>query len=440
LRGRDQIEWKKRMEQEHDNLRAAMDFAQMEGSAAFAQAGLRLAITLEYFWFLRGYWKESRNWLDNFMQLPQQPRFTAEYAYLLRENAPRQNDDEKAHQLFDESLSLSQALEDELAIAETHLARAMYGWREDRPSAARSHFEQAIVYFRQLDARWHLARALAELGEFAQVRMDDRITARRSFEESLQISRELEDARGIAFALVHLGDLAIEQNRLEEARDYSSEGLVAAGELNDMESMSWGLDDLSIVAMCEGRYIEAERLGMESLLLSQEWGGAWHAVIRRYWLARVYSYRGDEQKAIELLEENRTAAREANFDWGCAASLHELGCAALRRSDVETAKSYLSESIQILHKGHYGYSLTYSLDAFAALALAQGGPERAQILLSASDAYREVIHTDLLPPERADREKLLAAVQSSLPPEKISSLTEGGRGMSHDEAVAFALR
>jgi predicted ATPase len=439
LRGRDQVRWRKRLEQEHDNLRAAMEFALAEGSPRFAQAGLRLAIALEYFWFLRGYRKESRNWLEKFRQLPQQPRFTAEYAYVLRDHAHRDNDMKRAHQLFDESLSLSHALEDGLSIAETHLSRALYGWLEDDPSEARSHFEQSIALLRQSGQRWQLARALAELGEFAQVRQDDRITARRSFEESLQISRELEDTRGIALALVHLGDLAIEQNRLEETREYASEGLVVAGELNDMESMSWGLDDLSIVAMCEGRFDEAERLGAESLALSQEWGSAWHAVLRRHWLARVFVYRGDDEKAIALFEENRIASQEANFDGGYADSLHQLGCAALRRGDVEKAKSCLTESIRILHRAHFGYGLTYSLDAFAALALAQEQPERAQILLAAADAYREAIHTDLLPPERAEREKLLHAVRSALAPEKISSLAKRGQGMNHHEAVSFAL-
>ena len=439
LRGRDQIQWMKQLEQEHDNLRAAMEFALMDGSPKFAQAGLRLAMTLWYFWFLRGYHEERDNWLEKFRQLPNQPRLTAEYAYLLRNYAHRENEPAKAHKWFDESLSLSHALEDELAIAEAHLSRALYGWREDDPSAARSHFEQAIAHFRHLDERWQLARVLAELGEFAQVRLDDRITARKSFEESLKISRELEDARGMALALVHLGDLAIEQSKLDETREYASEGLVVASELNDMESLAWGLDDLSIVALCEGRFDEAERLGAESLRLSQEWGSAWHVVLRRHWLARVYLYRGEEEKAVKLFEENRIASQEARFDGGHADSLHQLGCAALRRGDVEKAKSFLTESIRILHRAHFGYGLTYSLDAFATLALAEGQPERAQILLSAADAYREIIHTDLLPPERTEREKLLAAVSSLLPPEKISSLTERGRGMNHDEAVEFAL-
>ena len=439
LHGRNHIQWIKRLEQEHDNLRAAMEFALSEGSAALAQSGLRLAISLGYFWFLRGYHDERRDWFEKFMRLPHQPRFTPEYASLLSSRAHWEEHVETAHRLFEESLSLSYALEDASSIAENHLSRALYGWREDNPSNGFRHFEQSLVYSRQAGDRWQIARTLAELGEFAQVRLDDRIIARKSYEESLQIARELEDIRGIALALVHLGDLTIEQNKLDETRTYSLEGLVVAGELNDLESMAWGLNDLGVVAMSEGRFTEAERLCTESLLLSQEWGNNWHTVIRRHWLGKVFYFKGDKDKAIELFEENRIHSQQVNFDWGSGTALHELGLAAIRSNDLEKAKTFFRESIQILHRGHYGYSLAYSLDAFAALALAKGQPERAQILLSAADAYRESIHTDLLPPERRERDALCRSVKAMLSPKKISSLTEQGRGTTHDEAIAFAL-
>jgi len=173
-------------------------------------------------------------------------------------------------------------------------------------------------------------------------------------------------------------------------------------------------------------------------MLSQELGNDWHTIIRRHWLGRVFYFKGDEDRAIELYTENHIESQKVNFDWGYGASLHELGCAALRSGNLEKAKSFLTESIQVLHNGHYGYSLTYSLDAVAALALAQDQPERAQVLLSAAEAYRRSIHTDLLPPEQVEHEALLNRVMSILTPEKISSLTEYGQGMSHDEAVELA--
>lgn len=439
LRGKDHIQCMRRLEQEHDNLRAALDFASSEDSSELARSGLRCALSLEYFWFLRGYRDETHTWLEKFAVLPHQPRDTPEYAHLVSIRAQRADGMIEAILAIEESMALAETLDDETLVGEIHLSRAGFGWREDDPTEARRHFHQSIACFQRSNARWQLAYAFAELGEFAQVRQDDRVTARASFEESLRISRELGDPRGMAFALVHLGDLAIEQNKLEEARSYSAEGLIVAGELNDMESMSWGLDDLSIVAMSEGRLDEAERLGNESLLLSQELGRTWHTVIRRYWLARVHIYKGDEEHAAELFEQNRVESPQMNFDWGYAVSLHELGCAALRSGDSEKAQSLLTEAVEMLHKGHYGYSLAYSLDAFAALAIAQAQPERAQILFAAVDVFRESIHTALLPPERVEREQWLGNLKATLSPGEISALTERGRGMTLDEAVKFAL-
>ena len=439
LRGKDQVEWMKRLEREHENLRAAMESALGDQSPVSAQSGLRLAISLLYFWFLRGYHDESRDWLKRFIQLPHQPRRTPEYAHALSRSGHWATDAKEAYRLFDESISLSYALENETAIAAAHFSRASYGWLEDDPSAGRLHFDKSIESYRKVGDHWNVARKLAEFGEFAQVRLNDRIAAWNAFEESLQLARELEDARGVAFALIRLGDLAIEQNKLEEANQFCSEGLIVAGELNDQESMAWGINDLGVIAICEGKLDEAEHLCAESLALSQEWGGGWHTIIRRYWLARVVVYQGDDARAIGLIEENIAESQQHNFDWGRAASLQGLGDAALRRRDLEPARSYHTEAITILHTGNYLYSLAYSLDSFASLALARNQLARALTLLFAADGLRESIHTALLPPETKEREQLITAIKEKINPDLITSLTAQGRAMTLNKAVEYAL-
>lgn len=177
----------------------------------------------------------------------------------------------------------------------------------------------------------------------------------------------------------------------------------------------------------------------ESLKLSRDWAGKWHTIIRRYWLARVVVQQGDDERAVALFEENIRESHAASFDWGHAASQQGLGNITLRHGDVDTARSLHADALLTLQKGGYGYSLAYSLDAFAAITQAQAQPERALLLLSAADAFREFIHTDLLPPERRERETLLAAVKESVPAESITHLIEQGLEMSLDDAVELAM-
>jgi hypothetical protein len=58
LEGGEQAVWLRRLQQEHDNLRAALDWAVETQEAAI---GLRLAIALRLFWFMRGYLTEGRS-------------------------------------------------------------------------------------------------------------------------------------------------------------------------------------------------------------------------------------------------------------------------------------------------------------------------------------------------------------------------------------------
>src|SRR5262249_22304197 len=55
LKGRAQHEWLERLEMEHDNLRAALDWGLSSGQA---EAGLRMAGALSWFWGMCSYFSE----------------------------------------------------------------------------------------------------------------------------------------------------------------------------------------------------------------------------------------------------------------------------------------------------------------------------------------------------------------------------------------------
>ena len=69
LKGGNQLEWLSRLEQEHDNLRAALEWAleRDRGEAGNDELALRLSGTLRWFWRMRGHFQEGRDWL---MEIP----------------------------------------------------------------------------------------------------------------------------------------------------------------------------------------------------------------------------------------------------------------------------------------------------------------------------------------------------------------------------------
>jgi predicted ATPase len=70
LRGGNQLEGLGKLEQDHDNLRAALKWAlEYEGSSpGDDELALRLSGSLRWFWRMRGYFHEGRNWLLESLQ------------------------------------------------------------------------------------------------------------------------------------------------------------------------------------------------------------------------------------------------------------------------------------------------------------------------------------------------------------------------------------
>src|SRR5262249_60609831 len=62
LHGANQDIWMERLETEHDNLRAALEWCKQDTDGA--EAGLRLAGALQRFWYVRGHWNEGLGWLE----------------------------------------------------------------------------------------------------------------------------------------------------------------------------------------------------------------------------------------------------------------------------------------------------------------------------------------------------------------------------------------
>jgi predicted ATPase len=116
LQGAAQQAWLARLEEEHDNLRAALGWARERAvvDPAAATQGLRLAAVLVRFWDLRGYWSEGREWLAGLLAVGGTADSPASVRALNAAGslAWRQGDYAAAQALLEEALTHGRAIGD----------------------------------------------------------------------------------------------------------------------------------------------------------------------------------------------------------------------------------------------------------------------------------------------------------------------------------------
>ena len=112
LPGAEQAEWLRRLEEEHENLRAALEWSLLE---ARSKGGLRLCGALQRFWWTRGHFTEGRQWCTRILCRAGAEERTQERANVLNAAgvlAYFQGDYPAARALYEESLAIRRELGD----------------------------------------------------------------------------------------------------------------------------------------------------------------------------------------------------------------------------------------------------------------------------------------------------------------------------------------
>ena len=300
LESAEQVEWMNRMEQEHDNLRAALEWSKMAEGAG--ELCLRLAGSLGYFWEVRGHFSEGRERLSAILSMGIAQGQTAAHAKLLAraaELAYRQSDYPATISLAKESLAIYRKTGDKQGIASALIKLGNAATETGNYRTASKYLEEALTIWRELGDKHGTARALISLGWVA-LRPGDYQLANARLEEALAISRELGDTRSMGFELSGLGEVALRQGDYLRATQLMEESLELRRQLGNKWGVGVSLGMLGWVAMRERDWTRAiERLG-ESLEVRQEigdkGGSAW--CLER--LAGVAIMQGQAEKAVRL--------------------------------------------------------------------------------------------------------------------------------------------
>ena len=193
LTGPDQKEWLERLETEHDNLRAALEWS--DGLSESGDLGLRLCGLISYFWYMRGYLSDGRVWCERALgKAGAYGRIRARAKALIGAGRLTESLERLRLCCTITPRGLGGSRESEIGMA---LPDHLYclGWvTELQGDSATSHarFEESLEICRELGDRWGVSKALMQLGNHAPSPLNgrDTIGARGAMQESLAIMRE----------------------------------------------------------------------------------------------------------------------------------------------------------------------------------------------------------------------------------------------------------
>jgi predicted ATPase/transcriptional regulator with XRE-family HTH domain len=298
MHGPDQFRWLDRLEVEHDNLRAAWDYA-IESDAEVA---LRLASALLDFWSMRGNPSEGRQWSAQLLERTNEWGQTVRRARLLGVAgwlAYHQYDLVWARQLLEEALSIARTSGDEKEITLALFRLTSVAFRQKDYPTAQSYTEEYSTIYEGLQDPWITAWAMHDLAVFATVH-GRFAEAQQRLLTSLSIYQDLGDRFDAAYVLNGLGEASRLQDNYEQAGKYYEENLAILRELRSGSALATPVCNLGWVLLHQGDYRQAQALFGESLKLSDEYDNKYLMAINLAGFAGVLGMTGEPEPAVRI--------------------------------------------------------------------------------------------------------------------------------------------
>lgn len=399
LRGPEQARWLERLEADEDNLRAALDAA--HDRADGAQSELRLAGALVQFWAMRGGLREGRGRIEDALargaEAPPALRAAALHGACFL--AYWQGDYPATQAYSEAALGLWRRTDDAVGPLKSRQMLANALLYQGRHEEAKAHFTQSLAQARALEGEGH--HSTTSLGGLAIIAhwQGDYAQARALYAAAIRIHEANGDSRNLAFALYNQGEI------------------------------ERGLNEPAAAQACLER----------SLALCRTLGSGPLAVVQIS-LALAALDRGEWETSRALLAESLALSRETGEEGDTAIALRGLGRLALRQGQPAQARPLLAESLRGHQKQGDTQQIMVTLEEFAALALAEGRADHAARLLGASQALGDALGVVPAPAGAAETEQAAAQIRDALGDLAYALMSEEGRRLTCDEAVASALQ
>jgi predicted ATPase/class 3 adenylate cyclase/DNA-binding CsgD family transcriptional regulator len=397
LTSAERVDWLERLEEEHDNLRAALAWSL--AAPQRAETALRLGGALIWFWYFRGYLREGRAWL---------------------EQALAAAGDSAPPAVRARGLSASGAL--------AYL-------QSDYP-AARERLEAGLRLWRGLGQLRGIGYSLLFLSQVA-TRQGDR-AARVLGEESLAAFREVGDTWGLALAHNFLAGVAHADGDPARGAALHAESLALFRSLGDSWGVSMELSNAGRAGWERGDFAAARADLEQALALQRAAGDKWNIAWTLRNLGDVLRYQGALTEATALLRESLALFQEVADQGGIAGVLYVLGAVAQQQEDYPQAGALFRASLTA-SGGSDPSHLVRCFLGLTTLAGAQGLVERAGLLCGAAEALFTAPGARWEALERDEYVRRLNAVRDRADRAVFRAARQRGRALTPAAALALAL-
>jgi DNA-binding CsgD family transcriptional regulator len=404
LTGPQQVAWLERLEQEYENLRAALHWLEQQTGEESREQASRLTGALWRFWWVRGYWREGRNYL-------------------------------------------SSALKKSQGVVETVRAKALYGLgvlacSQNDVLLAEACCEESLALFRKLGDRQGIAASLYKLGQVICVK-NDLQTAHALIEESLTLFRQMDDAQGTADTLVILALLYLDEGDYIQTQATLEESVALFQKVENMGGMIFSLITLASLSFLQNELVQAYTQTQQCLILSRKVGDRWNIARCLVVQALIAFAQGTYEPAGRQAEEALEMFKVVDAQEGIALALFTLGMAFFGQGDYAAARGRCEESLAIaIALNHKEYISVFPV-GLAAVALALGTTcislvevQWAAQILAASEIYRETAGIPLPSIVALLQVSVEAAVRAQLGEELSAAMWSLGRSMTVEHAIA----
>jgi predicted ATPase/DNA-binding CsgD family transcriptional regulator len=464
------------LETEHDNIRAALEWAT---STPNAEAALRMSAALALFWHHHAHYREALASYDHALALDSQPSSRrAKAAWGNAYVSQYAGDFGRAFAAASEAEVIAREVGDSSVTARGLNVRGLLEAYMDIATGTVT-LQESIDLARQAGDEWCLADSLQLLASawLFQERHDE---SRSLLDEAAALADRMGNRYFIAWhgALIAVG--CLHRGQLDEADRWAQLGLTASTEVGEPSSYANAMAYRTLVLLAQGRLDEARGLVERSAgylrrshgLFVDESLESSHGVVamfegdlaaaRSYLTAAVESARasgaafvtgvmlgleaggalldGDVAAARSAAEEAGAIGEHLGNPWLVAGGKAILARAAKTEGDHDQAEDLAHSALRVQAEHRFVLDVVDTVETLAGLAAVRESFAEAARLFGAAEALRDETGYRRHPGWRATCNAEVALARTALGDEAFEASFAEGRSLSMDDAVAYASR